>query len=156
VSTAPVPPKVCKVCNRALAHITDQTSGEEHWDHFPQDSMSGHKAVPVDAETGKLRGRCDFCNSDLTDGIWVLPVADFQTGARDDQGRMQGYAGDWSACGGCAPLIDGNRWSALVRRVREVWEADHGIPAPPNKVTGWGHLYRLVRKNIRGAIYKAE
>jgi hypothetical protein len=147
---------VCQVCKRALAHITESESGAEHWDHFPQDAMSGHKAVPVAPENGKLRGRCDFCNSDLVGDIWILPVADFSTGDRDDKGRMQAYDGNWSACPECAVLIDSNRWSALVRRTREVWEADHGIPAPPIKITGWGRLHRLVRKNIRGSIRKAE
>ncbi|MFF1701255.1 hypothetical protein [Streptomyces sp. NPDC058252] len=155
MSSETTPPKICQVCKRALARI-EAKDGAESWDHFPQDSLSGHKAVPVDPAGGKLRGRCDFCNADLQEELWILPVADFLAGHNPETGRMQAYEGNWSACSECAPLIDGNRWSALVRRVGQVWEEQHGIPVPPNKVTGWGHLYRLVRKNIRGAIYRAE
>lgn len=155
MSTESLPAKVCKVCKRALARIVDG-AGVESWDHYPQDSLSGHKAVPVEAEVGKLRGRCDFCNTDIGSELWILPVSDFLAGRHPVTGQMQGYEGDWSACAECAPLIDGNRWSALVRRVQQVWEEAHGVKAPPVTVTGWGQLYRLVRKNTRGSIYKVE
>jgi hypothetical protein len=144
-------PRACRVCRRALAHHIPP-DGPEFWDHYPSDSLQGHRAVPVDAEVGFLRGRCDFCTSDLGSEIWILPVADFLAGLDPTTGRMQGYQDDWSACGECASLIDGNRWSALVRRTQEVWETAHGIPAPPGKVTGWSHLYRLVRRHIRGSL----
>jgi hypothetical protein len=152
----PLPVKVCKVCRRALERNVAAGTGEETWEHHQQDSLSGHKAVPVDAEGGNLLGRCDFCNADLFGEKWVLPVSDFVAGRNPINGKMQGYEGDWMACGTCAPLIDGNRWTTLIRRVQQSWEDDHGLPAPEDKKTGWNVLYRLLRRNIRGSIYKAE
>jgi hypothetical protein len=147
---------VCKVCKRPLERNVAKGTGEETWEHHEQDSLSGHKAIPVKPEDGKVLGRCDFCNDDLVSEKWVLPVADFLAGRSPASGKMQGYEGDWMACGTCAPLIDGNQWNALIRRVQAAWEADHGLPAPPDKKTGWSVLYRLLRRNIRGALYKAE
>lgn len=143
--------KVCGICQRALAHHIP--AGEpEFWDHYPSDSLQGHRAVPVDVGTGKLRARCDFCTLDLGSDFWVLPVSDFLAGMDPTTGRIQGYRDDWSACEECAALIAGNRWSALVLRTQQVWEEAHGIAAPPAKVTGWGRLYRLVRRHIRGSL----
>jgi hypothetical protein len=147
---------VCKVCKRALERNIAKGTGEETWEHHEQDSLSGHKAIPVEPEDGKLLGRCDFCNQDLVSEKWVLPVSDFLAGTSPTTGKMQGYEGDWMACGTCAPLIDGNQWNALLRRVQQLWEADHLVPAPEVKKTGWRVLYRLLRRNIRGSIYKAE
>jgi hypothetical protein len=155
LETAPERSMVCKVCHRALAFIKDK-GGSESWDHFAQDRLSGHKAVPVDAKTGKLLGRCDFCNTDLDTEIWFLPVSDFLAGTDPVTGRMQAYKDDWSACPDCAPLIERNQWTGLARRTQQVWEAAHGVPAPPNRITGWRHVQRLVRRNIRGTLYRVE
>jgi hypothetical protein len=106
----------------------------------------------VDVGVGNLRGRCDFCTSDLGSEIWILPVSDFLAGVDPTTGKIQGYKDDWSACPECAELIDGNRWTALVRRTRQIWETAHGIAAPPARVTAWRHLYRLVRRHTRGSL----
>jgi len=155
LESAPDEHMVCKVCHRPLA-CTVTPDGSESWDHFDQDRLVGHKAVPVNAKTGKLIGRCDFCNSDLGTDIWFLPVSDFLAGVNPNNGRMQAYAGDWSACPGCAPLIERNQWNAVARRTQQVWEQRHGIPAPPNLITGWRHLHRMVRRNTQGALYRVE
>lgn len=145
------PPKMCKVCRRSLAHHIP--AGEpEFWDHYPSDSLQGHRAVAVDVGVGNLRGRCDFCTSDLGSEIWILPVSDFLAGVDPTTGKTQGYKDDWSACPECAELIDGNRWTALVRRTQQIWETAHGIAAPPARVTAWRHLYRLVRRHTRGSL----
>jgi hypothetical protein len=87
--------------------------------------------------------------------MFVLPVADFLAGRNPVTGKMQGYEGDWMACATCAPLIDANQWNALLRRVQEAWEKDHGMDAPEDKKTGWRVLYRLLRRNITGALRPA-
>ncbi len=150
------PPKVCKVCRRPLERKIEAGTGSESWHHHDQDMLSGHKPIPADADTVDVRSRCDFCNSDLGEEMWVLPCRDFIAGVHPVTGQNQGYAGDWSACGTCAPLIDKNQWNALLRRVQKGWEDDHGVPAPAEKVTGWRVLYRLLRKNISGSIYRAR
>lgn len=150
------PPLVCKTCKRPLERHVAAGTGEESWRHHEQDSLSGHKAIPVEPEDGKVHGRCDFCNQDLGAEKFVLPVADFVAGRHPVSGKMQGYEGDWMACGNCALLIDTNQWSALLRRVQHYWEQDHGMAAPPDKKTGWAHLYRLLRRNIIGALRPAE
>jgi hypothetical protein len=155
LDTAPDESMVCKICHRALAFIKAK-DGSESWEHFAQDSLVGHKAVPVNAKTGKLLGRCDFCNTDLETEIWFLPVSEFLAGIDPRTGRMQAYKDDWAACPDCAPLIDANQWSALARRTQTVWEAAHAVPAPQDRITGWRHLQRLVRRNISGSLYRVE
>ncbi|MDX3260770.1 hypothetical protein PV336_16235 [Streptomyces sp. MI02-2A] len=150
------PAKVCRTCRRALERKVEAGTGAESWHHHNQDIMSGHKPIPVDADKVDMLGRCDFCNSDLGEEVWVLPCRDFIAGINPLTGQNQGYAGDWAACGTCAPLVDKNQWNALLRRVQKGWEDDHGIPAPEEKVTAWRVLYRLLRKNIKGAIYLSE
>jgi hypothetical protein len=147
---------VCKVCGRALERHIAKGTGEESWNHHEQDSLSGHKPVPVPGDSGYLKGRCDFCNDDLGAEKFTLPVRDFIAGRNPVNGKMQGYEGDWMACGNCALLIDGNQWSALIRRVQFRWEKDHQMPAPEDKKTGWAHLYRLVRRNISGSLRPIE
>jgi hypothetical protein len=147
---------VCQVCKRALERNVAKGTGEETWEHHEQDSLSGHKAVPVPSTTGNLQGRCDFCNQDLGSEFFILPVRDFLAGRNPVTGKMQGYEGDWMACGTCAPLLDGNQWTALLRRVQKCWEEDHGLPAPENKKTNWALLYRLLRRNITGALRKVD
>lgn len=150
------PPKVCKECRRPLEFHIEAGTGETSWHHHNQDMLGGHKPIPVDAGESEVKGRCDFCNSDLAGEVWILPCHDFVAGRNPINGKMQGYAGEWSACGICAPMIDGNRWNRLLERVQEAWEADHGVPAPEDKRTGWAHLYRLLRRNISGSIHRAE
>jgi hypothetical protein len=147
---------VCKVCKRPLERNLAKDTLEETWEHHEQDSLSGHKAVPVEPEVGKVQGRCDFCNQDLGAEKFILPVSDFLAGRSPTTGKMQGYEGDWMACGTCAPLIDANQWTALLRRVQRSWEQDHGMPAPEDKKTGWAVLYRMLRRNIAGALRPAE
>lgn len=145
---------VCRICKRALEHHIDK-SGAESWHHHEQDILAGHKPIPATQEEVDIIGRCDFCNQDLGAEKYILPARDFVAGVDPRSGRDIGYAGDWMACGTCAPLIDGNRWSALLRRVKACWEADHGVPAPEAKKVGWAHLYRLLRKNISGSLRRA-
>jgi hypothetical protein len=151
-----MPPMVCKTCKRPLERHVQKGTGEETWEHHQQDSLAGHKPVPVSPEDGKIHGRCDFCNDDLVSEKFVLPVSDFIAGRNPINGKLQGYEGDWMACGICAGLIDSNQWSALIRRVQYRWEKDHGMPAPEDKKTGWSVLYRLLRRNITGSLRPAE
>lgn len=152
----PLPAMVCTVCGRALERNVKKSTGEESWEHHKQDSLSGHKPVPVPGEVGNLKGRCDFCNEDLGSEKFTLPVRDFLAGRSPVTGAMQGYEGDWMACGFCAELIDGNRWTALQRHVQECWEKVHGLPAPEDKKTGWSVLFRMVRRNISGSLRPVE
>jgi hypothetical protein len=147
---------VCKTCKRPLERNVARGTGEVTWEHHEQDSLSGHKAIPVDPEDGKVKGRCDFCNQDLGAEKFLLPVRDFIAGTNPITGKLQGYEGDWMACGTCAPLIDGNRWNVLLIRVQQCWEQDHGMDAPEDKKTGWRVLYRLLRRNITGALRPVE
>jgi hypothetical protein len=144
---------VCRTCKRALERMVPK-DGPEYWAHHQQDTLADHKADPVYPTEIGVKGRCDFCNQDLGDEKWVLPVRTFIAGRDPRSGRGQGFEGDWMACGICAPLIDGNRWSALLRRAQECWEIDHDMPAPEEKRTGWAHLYRLLRRNIIGSLHR--
>lgn len=148
------PPMICKTCKRPLARDVSD-AGEETWVHHEQDSLSGHKAIPIDPEIGKVNGRCDFCNRDLGSEKFVLPVADFMAGRDLVTGKMQGYSGDWMACEICASLIEANQWTALLRRIQQLWEQSHGMAAPEPLKDGWRRLHRLLRRNIIGALRPA-
>jgi hypothetical protein len=150
------PPKICKVCKRPLEFHIEKGTGETSWHHHNQDMLGGHKPIPVDAGESEVKGRCDFCNEEVTGDRWELPANDFVAGVNPLNGKMQGYAGAWSACAVCAQLVERNAWNRLLERVQETWEADHGIPAPEDKKTGWRVLYRLLRKNISGSLRKVE
>lgn len=140
--------KICKICRRVLETTT--RNGETVWAHHAQDSLTDHPATPVDPADFSPRGRCDFCNDDGPS--FVLPAREFIIGRDMERDADVGSHGDWSACTPCAVLIEGNRWSALVRRVKERWEAAHGVPQPDHLMTANTRLYRMLRSNITGSL----
>jgi NAD-dependent dihydropyrimidine dehydrogenase PreA subunit len=156
LNAAPSETMVCKICHRAL-EFHRNADGAESWEHFEQDAMAGHKPVPVNSKTGKLLGRCDFCNADLETEIWFLPASDFHMATDPTTGKKHHSFGDWSACPGCASCIERNQWNALVRRQVEVWEQRHGgMTVPAVYVTAWKRMQRLLRANTTGTLYRVE
>lgn len=136
----PTEPWVCAECGRVLDHKTGVG-----FMHTVGDLNAGHKAVPIpQSEAQVVIGRCDFCYEDYP--AWVVPAREFEV--------LSGHVstGDWAACETCAALIEGNRWSALVRRAQEGWESRHQQQMPEGLAASLPRLYRLLRKNITGSL----
>ena len=142
--SAPVPPRgdgpyVCEICGRVL----DYEEGVGYL-HTAGDSAAGHEPMPVpQSQALVVAGRCDFCYADHP--AWVVPARDFEV--------LPGHVsnGDWAACSDCGRLIETDQWSALTRRARRGWEQIHG-PMPDHQSDALPRLYRLLRKNITGAL----
>lgn len=137
--------RVCAVCARVL-DTRSHPDGTLTWHHTLQDRHADHPAVPVEQGTAYTEYRCDFCNTD--ESAYVLPVRDFPLpgapGAMSD--------GDWSACTGCARLIDLNQWAALMRRSLANQKRQNGEEMADIRKASQGILWRAVRKNITGTM----
>lgn len=138
------PQRTCAVCARVLNVYTDK-NGADHWIHGLGEELD-HPAIPVEQDQVHTAYRCDFC---YVDGIaWVVPVRTF----RLPDAEHAASEGDWSACADCGPLIDSNRWTALLRRVIGLWEEHHGVAMPEAHQRSLGVLYRALRKNMTGSL----
>jgi hypothetical protein len=141
-------PKACATCKRILDHL-EAPDGTTSWHHtFQDDQTADHDPVPVEPDSIDTAFRCDFCNTD--ESAYILPVRDFPLPGLLGMTQMMSD-GDWSACIGCALLIDTNQWTALTRRVVEYYERQHG---PMKEVVRAAHarMYKAVRANITGSL----
>lgn len=136
--------RVCKTCGRVL-----NEHSEKGWIHSTIDDPADHDAVPV--LRSELPGtlRCDFCSED--DPEMIVPARDFAI-----DGGANNSRGNWAACTTCGHLIETNQWNALIRRVRDLWPDKKGEPMPPAVEASLIYLYRLLRKNINGAVRRAD
>lgn len=146
----------CAVCGRVLDYWekADGTSGWRHSIAAPAED--DHIAVPVPADQIQVRARCDFCYSDEV--AWVVPAREIRfevIGSPQPPIGGGGMDADWAACDPCSKLIDGNRWNALLERVKRSWEDRHG-PMSPEVEAELKKLYRVLRKNITGALRPVE
>lgn len=132
-------PFVCGVCGRVLDH----RSGVGY-QHTLSDAEVGHEPVPVrQSEAEFVAGRCDFCFADFPQ--WIVPAHAFEVAP----GHMSNN--DWAACNECAELIEGDRWTGLLRRAKASWETRNGGMSPGVEAN-LGRLYRLLRRNISGSL----
>lgn len=144
----------CAVCARVL-HSVQTSEGEVHWVHADAQEAD-HVAVPVGQEEVRTEYRCDFCFADKP--TWVLPTRAFETGSFEVGSSILDTASgeNFSACEACARLIDKNQWSSLIMRVTKSWEDRHGQEMSQVAQTGLARFYRLLRKNITGALRYSE
>jgi hypothetical protein len=147
--TAPKPVVyICEVCGRSL----DLRSDAEGMAlvHTAQDAAD-HEPVPVPMPEGWTGGRCDFCNGEPP--THVLPARDFAVPGYEEFGES---LGDWAACADCAPLIERNQWSALVRRAADAQCALNPFASRAMVERHLTAVYRRLRRNVTGALKEIE
>lgn len=135
--------RICLICGRVVDYWEGLGYRHSVAATDPTDSDHPVIAVRVDEAAEQLRGRCDFCFSD--DPTHTLPARSFTLGPSHS-------VGDWSACELCAREIERNAWNRLLARVQASWVARHGSMA--NHDADFRQLYRTLRKNITGPIYR--
>lgn len=133
--------RVCAVCARVLNTVSLDAGGVGYIHTQPVDD--DHPVVPVLPREVEIEGRCDFCNGEMPQ--WFLPVRTFDTG-------ISISLDDWSCCDTCASLLEKDRWTALLRRVKTIWEYREAKKMPAEMEAGVSRLYRKVRKNVTGSI----
>lgn len=134
---------ICQTCRQVLSKHTRGQS--VHYEHGEQDLPNNHPAIPIEAPADYL-GRCDFCNGGIP--AYLVPARDFRLpGSETDWSQ-----GDWAACVECAPLIERNEWSALIRRIVDLYEPAHGYPMSDIGRSSMRAMYRSLRKNITGPL----
>lgn len=142
------PRRICLVCGRVLDY--QEGHGYRHSIASTDLNELDHPAIPVSVEEAseQLRERCDFCYADET--TFVVPARTFEM-----PNAPSVSVGDWAACELCGREIQKDAWNALFRRMKVSWVARHG-EMDPLLEANLKQMYRKLRKNITGAIYREQ
>lgn len=143
--------RVCLICGRIVDYWDGPGgTGYRHSIASQDEAELDHPVVPVTTrEAGdQLRERCDFCYADET--TFLVPAKTFQL-----PGSPSVSVEDWAACELCGNEIEKNSWNGLFRRVLASWEYRLG-PMSPATQTQLKAMYRALRKNMTGPIYRGQ
>lgn len=141
---------VCAVCGYVLDEQDGQYMHAAATGDLPH--VADHPVVPVRAGEvpgEHIRTQCDFCVEE--DPQWIVPARDFL-----NPGSLTGSRGSWAACDECAALIGRNDWNGVIRRALEGFHVRHGESMRPAEQTLLRAMYRQLRKNMTGSVYKIE